>query len=88
MYKYLLFVEVAQSPAAPTNDTYIKQTIASFSSSGHSLQPVKEGWGGLRHLPKIALLRGEGFGLKSFGGEVVECKKNLFHAFFDVLMVG
>ena len=35
---------------------------------------MKERWGGLEHLPKIALLRGEGFGLKSFGGEVVEGK--------------
>ena len=58
------------------------------SSSGHSLQPVKKKVGGLGHLPKIALLRGEGFGLKSFGGEVVECKKMLFHNFFEVLMVG
>ena len=38
--------------------------------------------------PKIALLRREGFGLKSFGGEVVEGKKMLFHIFFEVLMVG
>ena len=50
--------------------------------SGHSLQPVKERWGGFGHLPKIALLRGEGFGLKSFGGEVVEGKKMPFHTFF------
>ena len=48
---------------------------------------MKERWGGLKHLPKIALLRGEGFGLKSFGGEV-EGKKMLFHTFFEVLMVG
>ena len=53
-----------------------------------SLQPVKERWGGLGHLPKIALLRGEGFGFKSFGGEVIESKKMLFHIFFEVLMVG
>jgi len=44
--------------------------------------------GGILHLPKIALLRREGFGLKSFGGEVVEGKKILFHIFFEVLMVG
>ena len=49
---------------------------------------MKERWGGLGHLPKIALLRGEGFGLKSFGGEVVEGKKMLFHTSFKVLMVG
>ena len=64
-------------------------TVAHSSSSGHSLQPVKERWGGLGHLPKIILLRGEGFGLKSFGGEVVEGKKMLFHTcFFEVLIVG
>ena len=50
---------------------------------------MKERWGGLGHLPKFALLRGgEGFGLKSFGGEVVEGKKMLFHTFFEVVMVG
>ena len=55
---------------------------------GHSLQPVKERWGGLGHLPKFALLRGEGFGLKFFGGEVVDGKKMLFYTFLKVLMVG
>ena len=69
------FVGAAQSPAAPTNDPHIKQAATPSSSSGHSLQPVKKRWGGLGHLPKIALLRGEGFGLKSFGREVVEGKK-------------
>ena len=49
---------------------------------------MKERWGGLGHLPKIDLLRGEGFGLKSFGGEVVDGKKILFHIFLKVLMVG
>ena len=49
---------------------------------------MKERWGGLGHLSKIALLRGEGFGFKSFDGEVVEGKKMLFHTFFEVLMVG
>ena len=82
-YKYLRFVGAAQSPAAPTNDPHIKQTATSSSYSGHSLQPVKERWGGLEHLSKIALLRGEGFGLKSFGGEVVEGKKMLFHIFLS-----
>ena len=48
----------------------------------------EKGLGGLGHLPKIALLRGECFGLKFFGGEVVECKKMIFHTFFEVLMVG
>ena len=32
--------------------------------------------------------KGGGFGLKSFGGKVVEGKKMLFHTFFKVLMVG
>ena len=58
------------------------------ASSGHSLEPVKKRRGGLKHLSKIALLRGEGFGLKSFGGEVVERKTMLFHTFFKILMVG
>ena len=49
---------------------------------------MKERWGSLGHLPKIALLRRKGFGLKSFDGEVVEDKKILFHTFFEVLMVG
>ena len=49
---------------------------------------MKERWGGLGHLPKIALLRGESVGLKSFSGEVVESKKMLFHTFFEALMVG
>ena len=49
---------------------------------------MKKRWGGLGHLPKIDLLRGKGFGLKSFGGEVVESKKMLFRTFFEVLMVG
>ena len=43
---------------------------------------MKERWGDLGHLSKIALLRGECFGLKSFGGEVVEGKKMLFHTFY------
>ena len=45
-------------------------------------------WGGLGRLLKIALLKGQDFGLKSFGGEVVEGKKMLFYTFFEVLMVG
>ena len=50
---------------------------------------MKERWRGLGHLPKIALLRGKGFGLKFFGGEVLEGKKMLFHTFFfEVSMVG
>ena len=87
-YKCLRFVGAALSPAAPTNDPHINQTAAPSYSSGHSLQPVKERWRGLGHLPEIALLREEGFGLKSFGVEVVEGKKMLFHTFFEVLMVG
>ena len=45
---------------------------------------MKKRW----RLPKIALLRGGFFGLKFFGGEVVEGKKMLFYIFFEVLMVG
>ena len=87
-YKKTLICRATQSPAAPTNNPHIKQTTAPSSSSGHLLQPVKERWRGLVHLPKNALQRGEGFGLKSFGGEVVNGKKMLFHTFFEVLMVG
>ena len=36
-----------------------KTDAAPSFSLGHSLQPVKERWGGLGHLPKIALLRGK-----------------------------
>ena len=36
--------------------------------------------------PKNCSTKGGGFGLKSFGGEVVEDKKMLFHTFFEVLM--
>ena len=49
---------------------------------------MKERWGGLGHLPKIALLRVEVFGLKFFGGDVIEGKKMLFHTFLKVLIVG
>ena len=80
-YKYLRFVGAAPSPAAPINDSHIKQTATPSFSLGHSFQPVKERWGGFGHLPKTALLRGEGFGLKSFGREVVDGKKMLFHTF-------
>ena len=96
------FIGPTQSPAAPgvaicrggsiTSRPYkcftYKRLQPPFSSSDHSLIPEKKGLGGLRHLQKIALLRGEDFGLKSFGGEVVEGKKMLFHTFFEVLMVG
>ena len=48
-----------------------------------SLTPThKKRYGGLGHLSKIALLKGEGFGLKSFGGEVVDGKKNAIPHFF------
>jgi hypothetical protein len=50
------------------------------SSSGDSLQLVKKGLGGLRLLPKIALLRVGGFDIKFFGGELVEGKKMIFQA--------
>ena len=42
----------------------------------------KKGSGDLGHIPKIALLRVGGFALKSFGEEVVEGKKILFHISF------
>jgi hypothetical protein len=89
------FVGTTHSPATPTVaicrggsitsrpykcSTYKRLQSPSFSS-GHSLFPKKKSLGGLGHLPKITLLRGEGFGLKSFGREVVEGKKMLFQTF-------
>jgi hypothetical protein len=58
------------------------------SSSGHSLQLAKKGLGGLELLPKIALLSGGGFDLKSFGEELVEGNKCYFNPLFEVLVVG
>ena len=72
------FIGAAQSLAAPTN-------VARTKGCSPLVPPrvtKKKGLGGLGHLPKIALLRGEGFDLKSFGEEVVEGKKILFHTFF------
>ena len=90
------FVGVAHSPAAPGvaicrggsitsrpyKCTYKRLRSPSFSS-GHSLLPEKKGLVGLGHLLKIALLRGGGFGLKSFGEEVIKGKKMLFHTFLS-----
>ena len=68
---------------------YVQKAVALFFLFGSlTLTREKKGLRGIRHLLKIALLRGEGFDLKSFGGEVVEDKKMLFHTFFKVLMVG
>jgi hypothetical protein len=53
----------------------------SSSSSSHSFLHAKKGLGGLGYLPKIALLRGRGFDLKSFSRELVEGKKMLFQLF-------
>ena len=86
-YKYPRFVGTAQSPATPTNVPRIKNCSPFFVLG--SLTPTHEKrYGGLGQFPKIALLREKGFGLKSFGGEVVEGKKILFQTFFEVLMVG
>ena len=74
------FVGTAQSPAAPTNVHYINGYSPLLPPRvAHS---YKKRLGGLRHLPKIALLRWKEFGLKSLGGEVVKGKKMLFHIFF------
>ena len=78
---------MAQSPPAPTNAC--KKAATFFFLLGSLTLTQEKGLGTpWAPPPKIALLRGEGFGLKSFGGEVVEGKKMLFHTFFDVLMVG
>ena len=79
---------MAQSPVAPTNAARTKGCSPLLPLRVTHSYPRKKCSGGLVHLPKIALLRGEGFGLKSFGGEIVESKKMLFHTFFEVLMVG
>ena len=81
-YKWGLICRGGSITSRPYKCPPYKTDAAPSSSSGHSLQPVKKRWGGLGHLPKIDLLRGEGFDLKSFGGEVVEGKKMLFHTFF------
>ena len=71
---------MAQSPVAPTNDPRIKNYSPFFLLG--SLTPTHEKrWGGLGHLPKIALLREKDFDLKSFVREVVEGKKMIFHTF-------
>ena len=86
-YKYLRFVGAAQLPAGPTNDPHIKN-YSTFFLLG-SLTPTRERKIGRPWTPpKIALLRREDFGLKSFGGEIVKGKKILFYTFFKVLMVG
>jgi hypothetical protein len=84
----LRFVGAAQSRVAPTNAPRIKGYISLLSPQITHSYPRKKGLGSLGHLPKIALLTGEGFDLKSFGGEVVESKKMLFQTYFEVLMVG
>ena len=80
-YKYPRFVGTAQSPATPTNVPRIKNCSPFFVLG--SLTPTREKRrGDLGHLSKIVLLKGEGFGLKSFGAEVVDGKKMLFYIFF------
>ena len=86
-YKYLRFIGAAQSPAAPINDPHIKNCSTFFLHG--SLTPTHERKVGRPWAPpKNCSTKGEGFGLKSFGGEVVGGKKMLFHTFFEVLMVG
>jgi hypothetical protein len=58
---------------------YTAQQPPSFTL-GHTLLSKKR-LGGFGFLLKIALLWGEGFDLKYFGGEVVEGKKILFQAY-------
>lgn len=75
-----VFVEVDGSPAAPTNDDCISATTIFFLL--RSLTPTREkkvgrSWGP----PKNCSSKGRGFGLKFFGGKLVESKKLLFQAF-------
>ena len=83
----LRFVGVAQSPAAPIN-TRTKGYSPIFPPRIIHSYLRKKRHGRSWHLPKIALLMGKDFGLKSFDREVVQGKKMLFHIFFEVLMVG
>ena len=82
------FLGAAQSPAAPANDPHIKANCSIFFLLGSLTltreRKVKRLWASLKNCST----KGEGFGLKSFGGEVVDGKKMLFHIFFEVLMVG
>ena len=87
-YKWGLICRGGSITSRPYKCCTYKRLQPPSSSSGHSLLPEKKGLGGLGHLPKNSLLREEGFGLKSFGGEAVEGKKMLFHTFLKVLMVG
>ena len=61
--------------------TYKRLQPSSFSS-GHSLLPEKKMLGRPWAPSKNCSTKEEGFSLKSFGGEVVEGKKMLFHTFF------
>ena len=73
----------AQSPATPINKPRIK-TCSPFFLLG-SLTPTHEKKVGRPWAPpKTCSTKGEGFGLKSFGGEVVEGKKMLFHTFLSL----
>ena len=81
-YKWGMICRGGSITSRPYKCPPYKTDVTPSSSSGHSLKLMKERWGGLGHLPKIALLRGECFGLKFFDGEVVEGKKMLFHTFF------
>ena len=81
------FVGAAQSPAAPTKDPRIN-TCSPFFLLGSLTSTREKKVGRSWAPPKNCSTKGEGFGLKSFGGEVVEGKKMLFHIFFEVLMVG
>ena len=94
------FIGAAHSAAAPGVTIYRGVSITSLPykcPTYKNLQPllpprvtptyekkVERPWAPLKNYST----KGEGFGLKSFGGEVVKGKKMLFHTFFEVLMVG
>ena len=81
------FVGAAYSPAAPTNAPRIK-TCSPFFYLVTLTSTREKKIGKLWAPPKNCSKRGEGFGLKFFGRDVVEGKKMLFHTFLKVLMVG
>jgi hypothetical protein len=58
------------------------------SSSGHSLQPEEIRLGGLGHLLKIALVRGEVLVSKTMMGSLEKVRKCYSNTLIKVLVVG
>jgi len=58
------------------------------SSPSHSLPLAQKGLGGLRHLPKITLVRGEVLNLNPLVESLFKVRKCYFHPLIQVLLVG